>query len=570
MASSRASTRLAFTGSAGWRLASFLVAAAICLPVCALAVAALGGSGDLWRHLLSAVLPSVAFNTLALLLGVGVLVGVVGTGTAWLVTAYRFPGQRILEWALLLPLAVPTYVVAYAYLDILHPVGDVQGFVRWVLGYTSPRQFRLPDIRSLPGAVLLLGLVLYPYVYLTTRAMFLTQAASLVEASRTLGLSRAEVFGRVAVPLARPAIAVGVSLALMETLNDIGASQFLGVQTLTVSVYSTWVNRNDLAGAAQIALAMLAVVVLLVMAERHARRRQRYAAAAQKPRPMQPVPLAGLPALGATLACALPVLLGFAAPAAYLVSEATKRVRFAGVSPRIIAEIGNTVAVSLAATLAILGCGLLFGYVGRTYPGRRAALAARLASLGYAVPGTVLAIGLLVPVGAFDRLVADVVERLAGISPGLVLLGSGAALVLAYTARFAAIAIGGVEAGLGRISPSLDGAARVLGHGPAAAFRRVHLPLTRAAIASAGLLVFVDCMKELPATLLLRPLNFETLATHLYGEAARGTYEEAAIAALLIVLIGMLPVAVLARLGGGSTPADASARRDAGVGLADS
>ncbi|MBB3950130.1 ABC transporter permease [Aureimonas jatrophae] len=537
------------SGPTGWRLASFLVAGLLCLPVCALALVATGGGGDLWPHLVSAVLPGVAFKTLALLAGVGVTVGVLGTGTAWLVTAYDFPGRRVLEWALLLPLAVPTYVVAYSYLDILHPVGDVQRIVRGLLGYGSPREFRLPDIRSLPGAVLLLGLVLYPYVYLTTRALFLTQAASLVEASRTLGLSRGQVFGRVAVPLARPAIAVGMSLALMETLNDIGASQFLGVQTLTVSVYSTWVNRNDLAGAAQLSLAMLAVVMLLVWAERHARRRQRFAAAAQKPRAMQPVRLVGASAAGAALACALPVLLGFAAPAAYLLSEAVKRVRFAGVSPRILAEVGNTVAVSLAATLAIVGCGLLFGYVGRSYPGRRSALAARLASLGYAVPGTILAIGLLVPVGAFDRLAARMVEQATGVSPGLVLLGSGAALVLAYTVRFAAIAVGGIEAGLGRVSPSLDGAARVLGHGSAAAFRRIHLPLTRTAIASAGLLVFVDCMKELPATLLLRPLNFETLATHLYGEAARGTYEEAAVAALVIVGVGMLPVAVLARLG---------------------
>ncbi|WP_210270228.1 iron ABC transporter permease [Aureimonas sp. ME7] len=538
-----------FPKGLGWRLAAFGVAALVCLPVVSLGLIALGGGTALWEHLLGAVLPGVAVDTLLLLAGVGLLTTVIGTGTAWLVTAYRFPGRGVFAWALLLPLAVPTYVVAYAYLDILHPVGGVQRLLREALGFSSPREFRLPDIRSLWGATLLLGLVLYPYVYLTTRAMFLTQAASLVEASRTLGLRRREVFARVAVPLARPAIAVGVSLALMETLNDIGASQFLGVRTLTVSVYATWVNGNDLAGAAQLSLAMLGIVTLLVLAERWARRRQRYAVAAQKPRSLAPTRLGGLAALGATAACALPILLGFAAPAIYLALEATKRVQFAGLSPRLLGEIVNTVSVSIAATLATLGCGLLLAHVGRAHPGRMVALAGRAATLGYAVPGTVLAIGLLVPAGAFDRFAADLVEGLTGVSPGLILIGSGAALVLAYTARFAAIALGGIEAGLGRVSPSLDGAARTLGQGSWGVFRHVHLPLTRSAIASAGLLVFVDCMKELPATLLLRPLNFETLATHLYGEAARGTYEEASIAALLIVAIGILPVAVLSRLG---------------------
>lgn len=532
----------------GWRLAACLVAALVCLPVASLALIALSGGTGLWGHLLSVVLPRAAVDTLLLLSGVGLIVTAIGTGTAWLVTAYRFPGRRVFAWALLLPLAVPTYVVAYAYLDILHPVGAVQGALRGVLGYASPREFRLPDIRSLWGTTLLLGLVLYPYVYLTTRAMFLSQASSLVEASRTLGTRRGAVFRRVAVPLARPAIAVGVSLALMETLNDIGASQFLGVRTLTVSVYATWVNGNDLPGAAQLSLAMLALVTLLVLGERWARRRQRFAVAAQKPRPLEPATLTGLPALGGSLACALPILLGFAAPASYLAIEALKRVRFAGLSPRLFAEIGNTVAVSAAATLVTLGCGLLLGWVGRAHPGRTTAIAGRAATLGYAVPGTILAIGLLVPLGAFDRSAATLLERFAGFSPGLILLGSGAALVLAYAARFSAIAVGGVEAGLGRISPSLDGAARTLGQRSSGVFRRVHLPLARGAIVSAGLLVFVDCMKELPATLLLRPLNFETLATHLYGEAARGTYEDASVAALLIVLIGILPVAVLSRL----------------------
>ena len=533
----------------GWRLGAAFVAGLVCLPVVALVFIAFQGSTGLWPHMIAHVLPAVLRNTVILLVGVGVLVTLIGTTTAWLVTAYAFPGRRILEWALLLPLAVPTYIIAYAYLDILHPVGAVQGALRDLLGYSGPREFRLPDIRSMWGCILLLGLVLYPYVYLTTRAMFMTQAANLVEVSRTLGTGRHAVFRQVAFPLARPAIAVGVALALMETLNDIGASQFLGVRTLTVSVYSTWVNRSDMAGAAQISLAMLVIVVMLVLVERYARRNQRYATAAQKPRAMVPVRLTGWRAAGAFAICFLPIALGFVAPAIHLCVEAWKRFRFAGISSRIWDEIVNTVAVSSIATCVVLLCGLLFAYAARTYPGRLTALAARISTLGYAVPGTVLAIGLLVPLGLFDRFWADSVERLTGASPGLLLLGSGAALVLAYSARFMAISTGGVEAGFSRISPSLDHAARMLGQTSTGVFRNIHLPLSKAALASAGLLVFVDCMKELPATLLLRPLNFETLATHLYGEAVRGTYEEAAIAALLIVAIGILPVVVLSRVG---------------------
>ncbi|WEJ81492.1 iron ABC transporter permease (plasmid) [Paracoccus versutus] len=534
---------------AGWRFGAVLIAALVCLPVLALLLIAFQGSAGLWPHMLANVLPAALKNTVILLAGVGMLVTLIGTTTAWMVTAYDFPGRRVFEWALLLPLAVPTYIIAYAYLDILHPVGAVQGALRSLLGYSSPREFRLPDIRSMGGCILLLGLVLYPYVYLTTRAMFLTQAANLVEVSRTLGTRRGSVFRRVALPLARPAIAVGASLALMEALNDIGASQFLGVRTLTPSIYSTWVNRSDMPGAAQIALAMLVIVVLLVLVERYARRNQRYAAAAQRPRAMSPARLRGWRAAGAFCLCLFPVALGFIAPAAYLCREAWKRVSFAGISPRIWGEIVNTVTVSAVATLLVLLSGLVLAYAARTYPGRSTSLAARASTLGYAVPGTVLAIGLLYPVGLFDRFWAGGVEWLIGAAPGLLLLGSGAALVLAYSVRFMAISTGGIEAGFSRIPPSLDHAGRMLGRSSMGVFRSVHLPLSKTAIASAGLLVFVDCMKELPATLLLRPLNFETLATHLYGEAARGTYEEAAIAALLIVLIGILPVVVLSRLG---------------------
>ncbi|MCL4654473.1 iron ABC transporter permease [Burkholderia multivorans] len=529
-----------------WTFAALAIAAAVAAPLAALVAAAFDADLAHWRHLAAFVLPQALANTLLLLAGVGTIVSIVGTGCAWLVTAYDFPGRRTLTWALLLPLAVPTYIVAFAYLDLLHPIGPVQSAVRWLLGFDSPRQFRLPDLRSLPGAVFVLGFVLYPYVYLSTRAMFVTQSASLLEAARTLGAGRVATFWRVVMPLARPAIAVGVSLALLETLNDIGASEFLGVQTLTVSVYTTWITRSDLAGAAQIALAMLAVVVAMIALERYGRRRQRYAHG-RRMRPLAPRRLTGAAGCTAAVLGWLPVLLGFGAPAAYLAVETAKRLhQVGGVSAQLLDGLANTLTIAGAATVATLACGLIVAWAARAQRDSMrvgvARLGARIASLGYAVPGTVLAIGLLTPLGAVDRLFGTMLGR-----DGLWLIGSAAALVIAYTVRFLAIAAGNVEAGLARIPPSLEQAARSLGETAAGALRRVHLPLLRPALTTSALLVFVDAMKELPATLLLRPLNFDTLATWLYAEAARGTYEEGAVAALAIVLAGLVPVILLAR-----------------------
>nr|WP_232442583.1 iron ABC transporter permease [Burkholderia ubonensis] len=529
-----------------WLAAALAIAAAVAAPLATLVGAAFDADLAHWRHLVEFVLPQALANTLLLLAGVGAIVTLVGTGCAWLVTAYDFPGRRVLTWALLLPLAVPTYIVAFAYLDLLHPIGPVQGAIRWLLGFDSPRQFRLPDLRSLPGAIFVLGFVLYPYVYLSTRAMFVTQSASLLEAARTLGAGRIATFWRVVVPLARPAIAVGVSLALLETLNDIGASEFLGVQTLTVSVYTTWITRSDLAGAAQIALAMLAIVVGMIVLERYGRRRQRYAHG-RRMRPLAPRRLSGPAAWGAAALGWLPVLLGFGAPAAYLAVETGKRLHLVGgVSAQLLTGLANTLTIALAATAATLACGLVVAWAARaqrdsagTGPAR---VGARIASLGYAVPGTVLAIGLLLPLAAADRAIGAALGR-----DGLILMGSAAALVIAYTVRFLAISAGSIEAGLARIPPSLEQAARSLGETAGGTLRRVHLPLLRPALTTSALLVFVDAMKELPATLLLRPLNFDTLATWLYAEAARGTYEEGAVAALAIVLAGLVPVILLAR-----------------------
>jgi iron(III) transport system permease protein len=537
------------SGDALWVGVSALVAALVLAPVVALAVIAAEGSGDLWPHLVANVIP-VAFRVTGLLLaGVGVLVIVIGAGTAWLVTAYDFPGRRVLDWALLLPLAVPTYIIAYAYLDILHPIGPVQTTLRALLGLERPGDLWFPDIRSLTGCIILFGLVLYPYVYLSTRALFLMQAAGLVEAAETLGAGRRPVFFRIALPLARPAIALGASLALMEALNDIGASEFLGVRTLTVSIYTTWINRTNLAGAAEIALLMLAIIVALILIERWARRRQHFATTAQRSQALIPRRLVGAAGWLALLAGALPVVLGFLVPASYLLSEAIKRMRFTGIAPSILTEILNTVTISAIATVVTLALGLSVAYAGRLNRGALGTVMVRTASLGYALPGTVLAIGLLTPLAGLDNLIDGLSRAWLGVSTGLLLSGTGAALVYAYATRFLAIPVGGIEAGFAKIPYSFDRSARTLGHAATNILARIHVPLLRPALGAAALLVFVDCMKELPATLLLRPLNFETLATHLYADASRGTYEDGAVAALAIVLFGLLPVILLSRLG---------------------
>ncbi|QDH71722.1 iron ABC transporter permease [Lysobacter alkalisoli] len=537
-------------GERGWSIAAVALALLALAPLLALALTALQGSSGLWSHIAVHVLPRASLNTVLLLAGVGAMVIALGTGGAWLVTAYDFPGRGMLSWALLLPLAMPTYIVAYAYLDLLHPLGPLQSGLRALLGIDSPRDFRLPDIRSLIGCILLLGLVLYPYVYLTARAMFATQAGSLLEAARTLGAGRVAQFFRVALPMARPAIAVGVALALLETLNDIGASEFLGVQTLTVSVYTTWVSRSDLPGAAQIALVMLALVLALIVLERYGRRRQRYAAG-QRPRPMQPQRLGGAAAFLALVLGLLPVLAGFLLPAMHLLWAGIERMQLAdGISTQLIDSAWNTLRIAAIATVVTMLAGLALAWALRLAQARRrpklAAVCLRTASLGYAVPGTVLAIGLLVPLAWFD-IGAGWLLQPFGIEPRMLLMGSVSALVIAYMLRFLAISAGSADAGLARIPPSLDQAARSLGERSGGALWRVHLPLLRPSLAAAALLVFVDAMKELPATLMLRPVNFDTLATWLYADAARGAYEDGALAALLIVLAGLLPVILLAR-----------------------
>jgi iron(III) transport system permease protein len=551
--------RLKEDGSLGWSVAALLISLITLLPIAAIALIALKPSDDTWPHLIEHVLPGALRRTLGLMAGVGVLSLVIGTGTAWLVTMYRFPGRRYFQWLLLLPLAVPTYIIAYTYLELLDYSGVVQGTLRDLLGWRDARSYWFPDIRSLGGAILVMSAVLYPYVYITARASFMAQSVCVLEVSRTLGRTATQTFWQVGLPLARPALAAGVALALMETLNDIGAVEFLGVRTLTVAIYDTWLDRNDLAGAAQIACVMLLFVFALLLIELALRARRRFHHTTGKYRGLPEDKLSGLRGGLAALACALPVLLGFVLPASVLLHDALSHVA-AGLAPAFWQAALNSLLLAAAAAGLAVVFAVMLAYARRQTRSIWVQGASTLPAISYAVPGTVLAIGLLIPLAGLDNFVDSLMRSALGISTGLLLSGSVFAIVLAYTIRFLAASLGAVEAGLSKVSHNIDAAARTLGSTVNETLFKVHLPLLRPALAAAALLVFVDSMKELPATLLLRPFNFDTLATQVFTLVSLYRYEEAGLSALSIVLVSLAPVMLLHGLIAASRPGASTAR----------
>jgi len=530
-----------------WIAGSLLTAGTVALPVMAVALIALGpGGGAIWPHLAATVLPHYVTTTLLLMVFVGTGTVLLGVGGAWLVTLHRFPGRSLFEWALLMPLAVPAYVIAYVYTDLLEYAGPVQSTLRAVFGFANAADYWFPEIRSLPGAALMMTAVLYPYVYLLARSAFLEQSACVLEVARTLGCGSWGTFWRVALPLARPSIVVGLALVMMETLSDFGTVDYFAVQTLTAGLYNVWLIMHNRAGAAQIALMLLGFVALLLLAERLARRQRGYQATSTRLKAAPPTPLHGWRAALAMLACAMPVVVGFAVPVAVLGRHALTRFSESWTTAFTTHAL-NSLALSAGAAVLAVTIGLLLAYAVRLHrdPGLR--LLVRIAGLGYAIPGAVLAVGVLTVLGAIDTAVDRMMETTFGIDTGLLLSGSVFALLFAYTVRFLALSHGTIDAGLGRVRPSLDMAARSLGRAPGQVLRAVHAPLIQGSLLTAGLLVFVDSMKELPATLILRPFNFDTLATHVYQYASDELLEQSALAALCIVLTGLIPVILLSR-----------------------
>jgi len=528
-----------------WSLLSLPVAALIMAPLLAVIVSALVPAGEVWRHILTTTLPEMLRNSVALAVLVGTITASAGALTAWLVTACRFPGRGLLEVALLLPMAMPAYVCGYAYTWLLDVAGPVQTALRDATGL-SWGQYWFPEIRSLPGAALMLGMVLYPYVYLLCRAAFQQQSVCLIEASRTLGHSLPRCFLHLALPMARPAIVGGVALALMETLADFGTVQHFAVRTFTTGIYEAWFGMGDRGAASQLATCLMGLVAALLVLEHLSRGGRRFHPTTNRQPPLSPVKLSGVKAALAIVACAMPVALGFLVPAGTLLSLmlqvgdplAPSRFLPYARNSLVLAATAATVAVLLAAVLA---------WAARLHPAPWQRAALRVAGLGYAVPGSVIAVGTLVPLGAFDNALDAWVRAEFGFSTGLLLSGGMAALVFAYLVRFLAVALSAVESGLARVRPSLRDAARVLGHRPAGAVLKVELPLVRNSMVTAFLLVFVDTMKELPATLIVRPFDFDTLAVRVHSLAADERLAEASTAALLIVAAGLLPVLALTR-----------------------
>jgi iron(III) transport system permease protein len=527
----------------GWTLLVGAIALMLAMPVLTVLGSMLVPAPEVWRHLAATVLPGYLLNSLLLMLGVGMGVMVTGVGTAWLVTLCRFPGQSWLEWALLLPLAAPAYILAYVYTELLEFYGPVQRGLRALFGWQSVADYWFPDIRSVPGAIAMLTLVLYPYVYMLARVAFLEQSACTLEASRTLGCSPWDGFFKVALPLARPAIATGTALALMETLSDFGTVEFFGVTTFTTGIYRTWFGMGERVAASQLAAVLMLVILALILVERWFRRQARYYQS-YSGRRTAPYPLTGVRGAIALAACLIPVLLGFVVPAGVLLQMTLADISQLADAQNWAYARHSFVLASLTAGVAV-AIALLLAYGVRLRPTLAMHLSVRVAALGYAVPGSVIAVGVMIPVGRLDNALDAWVRDTFGISTGLLLSGTIVALVFAYLVRFLAVSLGTVETSLGRIKPHLDEAARSLGRSSASTLLEVHTPLMASGLLTAALLVFVDVMKELPATLIIRPFNFDTLAVRVYQLASDERLVEAAAPALAIVVVGLVPVIFL-------------------------
>ncbi len=530
----------------GWSAASVLIAALVLMPVLAVGWMALFPSENIWPHLVSTTLPRYGLNTLILALGTGLLSAAMGTGAAWLVSIFDFPGRRGLEWLLLLPLAVPAYIGAYALSDFLDYSGPVQIALREAFGWTSARDYWFPAIHSRWAAVLVLSAALYPYVYLLTRAALHEQSAGAYEVARALGTGPWRLFWRVGLPLARPAIVAGSAIAMMESVADYGVVSYFGIQTLNTGIFTTWLEARNAGGAAQIACVILLIIALLAVWERISRSHARYHQSARHSRPIIRQRLSGLKGWGAFIACAIPFALGFVMPVTIIGRYALAYPQ-GWLTPGLGSALWHTLSLGAAAAVLAVLLALVMVYGVRLSNRRLPRLLLPITTIGYAAPGAVLAVGILIPLAALDHRVADAWLALTGTDPGLLMTGTGFAIILAYIVRFFAIAQGAVDGAFTRIPPSLPMAARSLGRDARGVLRDVLLPLMKGSVGSALLLVFVDCTKELPATLLLRPFNYETLATRVHEKASLEDLGNASPAALLVVGVGLVAVALLAR-----------------------
>ncbi len=548
-----------------WTVATVSLALSMMLPLVSVLTSVFSDTRSVWQHLITTVLGEYILNSLILMVGVGAGVAIVGTTCAWLVTMCQFRGRSLFQWALLLPLAAPAYILAYTYTDLLEYYGPVQSILRQWFGWKNAQDYWFPNVRSMPGAIGMFVLVLYPYVYLLARSAFSNQSSITLEASRSLGCTPWQGFLKVALPMARPAIVAGLSLALMETLNDYGTVEFFAVPTFTIGIFRTWLGQGERAAALQLALLLLSFIAVLVILERQSRNRQRFYQTSQMTEIKRYV-LRNWHQWAAIGICTVPILLGFGIPVSVLVflikgdrlSSNTSDVSGDGdygtaTSGEFLANapdpfwgyaIHSFTLATTAATIAVI-IAIILAYGQRLQPSKLKGWAIQGATLSYAIPGAVIAIGAMVPLGNFDNALDSWMRSQFNISTGLLLSGTIFALVFAYLVRFLAVGYGAVESSLNSIKPNLDNAARSLGLNTLQTLFQIHLPLMRSGLISAAILVFVDVMKELPVTLIMRPLNYDTLAVRVFNLASDERLSEAALPALTIVLVGLLPVLVL-------------------------
>lgn len=533
-------------GANGWTIWAFLITGLVILPILTVVFLAFFPTENIWPHMLNTTLPRYFKTTVSLMIVVGIAAASVGTITAYIIARYRFWGSRLLEWALLMPLAIPAYVGAYALVDLLEYAGPVQTALRGAFGWQNARDYWFPEIRSFTAACLVLSCALYPYVYLLARAAFRDQSAAADDVAKSLGRGAIARFWRIGLPLARPSIAAGTAIVMMETVNDFGTVDYFAVQTLTTGIFSVWLQSGNVGGAAQLACVILAVIIVLVSLEKSARRKMQFFNLSTRHRGIEKSKLQGRRAVGAFAVCFIPVLLGFVIPTAVLGWHALMHLD-EWINPALISALLNTLWVASIAALITVFAGIVMVYGVRLARSDIPKRVLPVTSIGYAAPGAVLGIGLLIPLAWFDNRVADGIWSLTGIDIGLILTGTSAAIIYAYCVRFFAIAQGAGDAAMGRVSPNLANAARSLGRNRVQTLRDVYFPLMRGSIGSALLLVFVDCVKELPATLLLRPFNYNTLATLVHEQASLENLSQAAPASLYIISVGLLAVLFLAR-----------------------
>lgn len=528
----------------GWTLVTWIVAALVMLPVLVVLGSVFTNASEIWTHLANTVLTTYVSNSLVLMLGVALGVLIIGVGCAWLVTMCDFVGVRIFEWALLLPLAAPAYLLAYTYTNWLEYFGPVQAGLRNLFGWQSATDYWFPNVRSMGGAIAMFTLTLYPYVYMLARVAFLEQSVCTLEASRSLGCGPWRSFVKVAMPLARPAIMAGLSLALMETLNDFGTVQYFSVATFTTGIYRTWFGMGERVAAAQLSAVLMLFILALILWERWSRRQAQYYQANNSLRSPPRYQLSKWRSLGAFTACLLPISLGLLLPAGLLVLM-VKDNWDGALGNRFGALISNSLTVAGVTAAIALILALVLAYGQRLDGSPPIRMGVRLAAMGYGIPGAVIAVGILIPITRLDNVLANWAKALFDLSPGLLLSGTIIALVFAYLVRFLAVALGSVESGLAKIRPNLDDASRSLGYSPTSTLLKIHTPLMTSSLLTAVMLVFVDVMKELPATLVMRPFNFDTLAVRVYQYASDERLVEAAAPALMILLVGLLPVIAL-------------------------